>query len=270
MKCKSIFISDIHLWNKFSQADKCLDFLKMYECENLFLVWDIIDWRAMKRKIRRKKSFSDLLHEIMSQSHGWTNVYFIVWNHDEFLRQFLPIVIWKRIKFLNKINYVWIDQKRYLVIHWDFFDIITLSKKYLAVLWDYWYRFLLNLNWLFNKIASVFWVWWRWSLSKFVKQRVKRAVNFITDFEKILAKYAKQNKYDGVICGHIHKAEMKNIDWISYMNSWDWVESCTAIIEHSDWTWELFDYLKDHKNKIKFNRIKKRKRKLSMRRAFRK
>lgn len=242
MKYRSIFISDIHLGTKFSKAKLLLDFIKENESENLYLVGDIIDGWMIKRKIKWEQSHSDVVQKLLRKARKGTEVHYITGNHDEFLRPFLPLILGDRLHIENSCEYRGLNGKRYHVTHGDFFDTITMTKKWLAVLGDYGYELLLHLN------GSIRWVRRRmgikryWSLSKFVKDNVKSSVSFISDFENILASYAKQHKYDGIICGHIHKAEIREIDGIEYLNCGDWVESCTAVVETLDGEWKIIDW----------------------------
>ncbi len=248
MKYKSIFVSDIHLGTKFSQADKFLDFLKENESDNLYLVGDIIDGWAIKRKFRWEQSHSDVIQKVLRKARKGTDVYFITGNHDEFLRPFIPILLGENLTVLNELDYHAINGKRYYVTHGDFFDSVTMTKKWLAVMGDVGYDLLLNLNQVLHFIRQRFGIRRYWSLSKYVKDNVKKSVSFITDFETILAEHAKHKKYDGIICGHIHKAEIKTIDGIEYKNSGDWVESCTALVETMEGEWKIVDWLAQNEN----------------------
>ena len=245
MTYKSIFISDVHLGTKFSQADLLLDFLKKNESENLFLVGDIIDGWAIKRKFKWYQSHSNVIQRLLKKAKKGTNVYFITGNHDEFIRPFTPLILGDSLEVVNEMEYTAIDGKKYLVTHGDFFDMITISKKWLAILGDYGYDLLLNLNYIVSKTLKFFKFKTRWSLSKYIKDNVKKSVNFINNYEKILSTHAKKNGFDGVICGHIHKAEMRAIEDIRYLNCGDWVESCTAIVETMDGKWEIIYWNKD-------------------------
>ena len=169
--------------------------------------------------------------KILRKARKGTNVYLITGNHDEFLRPFVPLILGDNLNISNEFDYQAINGKRYFVTHGDFFDSITMTKKWLAILGDYGYDLLLNLNHKFNYIRRIVGVKSHWSLSKYVKDNVKSSVSFITDFESTLATHAKHKGYDGIICGHIHKAEQKEIGTIEYLNCGDWVESCTAIVE---------------------------------------
>lgn len=239
---KTIFLSDIHLGTKFSKAPLLLDFLRDHESENLYLVGDIIDGWSIKRKLHWPQSHSDVIQKILRKSRKGTNVYFILGNHDEFLRSFAPLVLGERMHIIKDAEYEAINGNRYLVTHGDFFDSVTMTKKWLALLGDRGYDFLLHVNYALNYIRRKFGIKKYWSLSKYVKENVKKSVSFITDFENVLADHAKRNSYDGIICGHIHKAEIRKIENIDYLNCGDWVESCTALVEHYDGTWEILDF----------------------------
>lgn len=238
-KYKSIFISDIHLGTKFSKADELLDFLKKSESENLYLVGDIIDGWAIKRKFKWSQSHSDVIQKILRKARKGTNVYFVAGNHDDFLRPFLPLILGDRLYVANEFDYQAINGKRYYVTHGDFFDSITMTKRWIAVLGDYGYDMLLHLNGVINFVRRSFGIHRYWSLSKYAKDNIKKSVSFIGDFENILVQHAKHQHYDGIICGHIHKAEIKTIDAIEYLNSGDWVESCSALVENLDGSWEI-------------------------------
>ncbi|PLY08796.1 MAG: UDP-2,3-diacylglucosamine hydrolase [Arcobacter sp.] len=231
MKYKTIFISDVHLGTRFAQAEKLIDFLKENESENLFLVGDIIDGWSIKRKFVWPQSHSDVIQKILRKARKSTNVYLITGNHDEFLRPFVPLVLGNNLEVSNEFTYTSISGKKYYITHGDFFDSITMTKKWLAILGDYGYDFLLYVNHILHKIRTTFKINSQWSLSKYIKDNVKSSVNFINDFEKVLTDHAKHKGYDGIICGHIHKAEQRDIDGIEYKNCGDWVESCTAVVE---------------------------------------
>lgn len=240
---RSIFISDIHLGTKFSQADELLEFLKFTRCENLFLVGDIIDGWAIKRKIKWAQSHSDVIQKILRKARKGTNVYYITGNHDDFLRSFLPLGLGDHITVTDEMEYISLHKKRFYITHGDFFDSITMTKRWLAVLGDLGYDFLLHINqilaWYRKKLNYTR----HWSLSKYVKDNVKSSVSFITDFEQILSEHAKRNHYDGVICGHIHKAEIRQIGEIMYLNCGDWVESCSAVVETQEGEFKIIHWL---------------------------
>lgn len=245
MKYRSIFISDIHLGTKFSQTPRLLEFLKDHESEHLYLVGDIIDGWAIKRRFNWPQTHSDVIQKILRKARKGTKVHFITGNHDEFLRPFIPILMGDNLTIANEADYESLDGKRYYVVHGDYFDSVTMTKRWLAVLGDYGYDFLLHMNVFLNFVRKQFGIKRHWSLSKYVKDNVKKSVSFITDFETILAEYAHQKEYDGIICGHIHKAEIRRIGSIDYYNCGDWVESCTAVVETMEGEWKIIDMTTD-------------------------
>ena len=242
MNYKTIFISDVHLGTRFAQAEKLIDFLKENESENLFLVGDIIDGWSIKRKFVWPQSHSDVIQKVLRKARKGTNVYLITGNHDEFLRPFVPLILGDNLNISNEFSYTSINGKKYFITHGDFFDSITMTKKWLAILGDYGYDFLLYINHILNKLRRTFKINSQWSLSKYIKDNVKSSVNFINDFEKVLTEHAKHKNFDGIICGHIHKAEQRDINGIEYKNCGDWVESCTAVVERYDGEFEIIHW----------------------------
>jgi UDP-2,3-diacylglucosamine pyrophosphatase LpxH len=246
MKYKSIFISDIHLGTKDCKADILLDFLSNNDCDNLFLVGDIIDgWKVQKNKLKWKDSHTRVIRKILGFSKKGTKIVYVVGNHDEFLRLLLPYKVqFGNIEVHNMFTHYGVDGKKYLVTHGDFFDGVVRLHKWLSFLGDSAYDIILSFNskfnWLRHKLGFGY-----WSLAKFLKVKVKRAVDFIYKFETTLSDYCKKRNYDGVICGHIHHAEIKEINGVAYMNDGDWVESCTALVEHYDGKWEIIDWTKE-------------------------
>lgn len=243
---RTIAISDVHLGTNDCKAEALNNFLKHNTCETLYLVGDIIDaWRIQQNKWRWKQSHSNVVRRVLGHAKRGTRVIYIAGNHDEFLRPMIPYGFsFGLIEIHNQFEHIGIDGRQYLVIHGDLFDGITKLAPWLGFLGDKLYDFVLNINSKFN--------WFRhklgfgyWSLSKYLKHRVKKAVDFIFQFEKNLASYCKKRGFDGVICGHIHHAEIKEIDEIVYMNSGDWVESCTALVEHYNGKWEIINWTKE-------------------------
>lgn len=242
MKYKSIFISDVHLGTRFSKAKNLLNFLKHNESENLILVGDIIDGWAIRRKFVWPQTHSDVIQKVLKKARKGTKVHFITGNHDEFLRPFVPLILGDSLIISNELDYNSINGKKYYITHGDFFDSITMTKKWLAILGDYGYDLLLYLNAILNFIRNKIGIKKYWSLSKYVKDSVKSSVSFISDFESVLSTHAKNKGYDGIICGHIHKAEIRDIDGIEYLNCGDWVESCTAIVETLEGEFKIINW----------------------------
>lgn len=240
-KYKSIFISDVHLGTRASQAEKLCKFLKENTCENLYLVGDIIDGWRLQRKWYFPQEHANVIRRIFTASKRDTNVYYILGNHDEVLRKYLKYNIeLGNVKILNEIVHE-INGKKYLVIHGDFFDPVMNHAKWLMHIGDIAYNLLiwlnLQLNWFRKRLGLR-----PWSLSKFLKSKTKEAVNFIGNYEEQLSEYCKKKEYDGIICGHIHTPADKIINDIHYLNTGDWVENSTAILEHYDGKIELISY----------------------------
>jgi len=234
---RSIFISDVHLGTKGSKAELLLIFLRYAECDNLFLVGDIFDGWRLKRNWYWAEDHSTVVQKILRMGRKGTKIYYIPGNHDEFMRQFLEHSF-GNIELHNEMIYKAVNGKQYIIIHGDKFDIVTMNMKWIAHAGDWAYTLLLNINTAIHWFRSYFRLPY-WSLSKWAKHKVKEAVNFIGNYERSLINYARIKQVDGVICGHIHSSNISVIDGIEYMNSGDWVESCTALVEHLDGTWEI-------------------------------
>lgn len=237
---RTIFISDVHLGTKRSRTDLLLHFLKHTESEKLYLVGDIIDNWALKRRWFWDQSHNDVIQKLLRKGRKGTKIVYIPGNHDEAFRDFtaqrLGGVDIKR----NDIHTT-AEGKKYLILHGDEFDGVVLYHRWLALLGDRAYEFAVNANHYFNKIRRFFRLPY-WSLSAYLKRKVKRAVEFVGNFETAVVRKAKSKNVDGVVCGHIHTPEMRMIDGIHYCNDGDWVESCSALVEHRDGRLELLDW----------------------------
>jgi len=246
---RSIFISDVHLGTRDCKAEQLNNFLKHNSCDTLYLVGDIIDaWKIQQNKWRWKQSHTNVVRRVLGHAKRGTRVVFIAGNHDEFLRPMIPYGFsFGLVEIHNQIEHIGADGRHYLVVHGDLFDGITRLAPWIAFLGDRAYDIILSLNSKFNWIRHRFGFGY-FSLSQYLKARVKKAVDFIFHFERNLATYCKKRGFDGVICGHIHHAEIKLIDGIIYMNDGDWVESCTALVEHHNGHWEIITWTqeKDH------------------------
>ncbi|MCM0059461.1 MAG: UDP-2,3-diacylglucosamine diphosphatase [Algoriphagus sp.] len=245
---KTIIVSDVHLGTKGSKAKEIARFLKQFHCDNLILNGDIIDgWQLKKSgswKRKHTRFFNRVLKMMENQS---TIVYYLRGNHDDFLDQILPLQIGK-LQILADMTYE-SNGKTYFITHGDVFDSITTNLRWIAYLGDVGYTFLLWLNrvvnyYRFKKGLPYY------SLSQFVKGKVKQAVSYVDDYETELAKMAKAKGCDGIICGHIHKAENRMIDGIHYLNSGDWVETMSALAEDHEGNWELIYF-----NQIDFKKM---------------
>jgi UDP-2,3-diacylglucosamine pyrophosphatase LpxH len=240
MDYRTIFISDTHLGSRGCRADQLDNFLKYNTATKLYLIGDIVDgWKIQQNKWAWRQAHSNVVRRILSHAKRGTEVIYIAGNHDEFLRPMIPYgVTFGRIKIANQAEHLGQDGLRYLVVHGDLFDGITRLAPWISFLGDRAYDVLISLNSTFNRIRNRLGFGY-WSLSQYLKQRVKRAMDFMFRFENNLSDYCRRRGFDGVICGHIHRAEIKVINGIRYMNDGDWVESCTALVEHHDGRWEI-------------------------------
>ncbi len=239
--CKTVFLSDIHLGTPDSKANEVVDFLKHLRCEKLVLNGDIIDGWALKRGGKWSSRHSRVIRKVLKMmERDDMEVIYLRGNHDDILERFLPLAF-GRLKFTKEHVHTTREGKRYLVVHGDGFDSVSTNHKWIASLGAVGYDFLLSVNRFYNLYRS-----WRgkeyFSLSKRVKAKVKSAVSFVDRYEELLQDLARHKKCDGIICGHIHTPEDKQVGEIHYLNSGDWVESLTAIIEHNDGRMELVQY----------------------------
>ena len=229
VRYRTLFLSDLHLGSRGCQADALTAFLKAHECDRLYLVGDIIDGWRLKRSLYWPQSHSNVLRRLLTLTKRGTEIIFVTGNHDEFLRRYSDHSF-GNLKLVDRAEHRTADGRRFLVIHGDEYDVITRYHRWIAFLGDVGYNFLLSVNrvnnWVRERLG-----FGRWSLSAWVKHRVKRAVNFISDFEGAVAHACEREGFQGVICGHIHHAEMRRIGASEYLNCGDWVESCTALAE---------------------------------------
>jgi len=229
---RSVFLSDIHLGTRGCQAELLLDFLRQLSCDHLYLVGDIVDGWRLKTNWYWPQPHNDVVQKILRLARKGVLVTYIPGNHDEPARDFCGAHFGGVFVTRDAVHQT-ADGRRFLVVHGDEFDGVVRHAQWLAHVGDYAYRAALWLNTVFNRARRRFGFGY-WSLSAFLKSKVKNAVKFIDNFEAALAGEARLRGLDGVICGHIHKAEMRTIDGILYCNDGDWVESCTALVEFDD------------------------------------
>ena len=226
---RAIWMSDIHLGTSGCKADFLLDFLRVNESDQLYLVGDIVDGWQLKRGWYWKQSHNDVVQKILRKARKGTKVTYIVGNHDEALREFLGMRFGE-ILIENEAVHELRDGRRLWVTHGDLFDGVIQYAKWLAYLGDTAYTVALKVNDHFNYLRHKMGMSY-WSLSQYLKHRVKNAVSFITAFEEALTTEARRRGYDGVVCGHIHRPEIREIDGTLYCNDGDWVESLSALVE---------------------------------------
>ena len=238
---RTIVLSDIHLGSAGSKAKEAADFLKAYSCQKLILNGDIIDGWQLKQYGTWKKKHTAFFKVVLKQIVRFnTKVIYLRGNHDDFLDQVMPLKVGRNFS-IRKDYVLKSGEKQFYVTHGDVFDSITAHMKWLAYLGDVGYTFLLWINKFYNQYRA-----WRglpyYSLSQQIKHRIKRAVNYISDFEEKLTELARARHCDGIICGHIHQPAIRDFDGITYMNSGDWVESLSALVEDHDGQWSLLYY----------------------------
>ena len=226
---RALFISDTHLGTPGCQAEALLAFLRRTESEYLYLVGDIVDGWQLRRRWYWHQSHNDVIQKLLRKARKGTRVIYIPGNHDEAARHVVGVAFGD-IAIMAEAVHVTADGRRLLVTHGDLFDGVVQCAKWLALLGDVLYTFTLKLNWHVNAVRARLGLRY-WSLSQFLKHKVKNAVSYITAFESAVANEAKRRGFDGVVCGHIHKAEIREIEGILYCNDGDWVESLTALGE---------------------------------------
>jgi len=226
---RTIFLSDIHLGTRGCRADLLLEFLKEHTCDQLYLVGDIIDGWRFKKGFYWPQEHTNVMRRFLTLSKRGTQVTYVTGNHDEFLRKYADMEV-GNIRIVDEAVHRAHDGRRFLVVHGDAYDVVTLYHSWVAKLGGLGYDMLVELNTHLNR--------WRarlgygfWSLSAWVKYRVKRAVSYVSGFEQAVSHHCRQRGYEGVVCGHIHHAEITDYGDIRYMNCGDWVESCTALVE---------------------------------------
>jgi UDP-2,3-diacylglucosamine pyrophosphatase LpxH len=230
MHYRAIFISDLHLGTPGCQADALLDFLKEHTSDYLYLVGDIIDGWQLRRRWYWPQAHNDVIQKLLRKARKGTRVIYVPGNHDEFARHFLDHHF-GGIEVLDEAVHKTADGRQLWVIHGDYFDAVVQQAKWLAYVGDYLYEFTLKLNRYLNNMRGRLGLPY-WSLSAYLKHKVKKALNYVTDFENAVAHEAAKHGYQGVVCGHIHRAEIRDVNGVLYCNDGDWVESRSALVEN--------------------------------------
>jgi UDP-2,3-diacylglucosamine pyrophosphatase LpxH len=237
---RTLFISDAHLGTKGCQAGFLLDFLDKHHADRIYLVGDIVDGWRLKSAWHWPQAHNDVVQKLLGKARGGAEIIYLPGNHDEFLRDYYG-THFGGIEVREDAIHEGADGRRYLVVHGDAFDLVVRHARWLALLGDNAYEFALwanrHLNTLRRRLGLTY-----WSLSAWAKLRVKNAVNYIGEFETSLTAEARRKGADGVICGHIHHAVIRDMNGLAYINTGDWVESCTAVVEHFDGRMELIHW----------------------------
>jgi UDP-2,3-diacylglucosamine pyrophosphatase LpxH len=237
---RTLFISDVHLGSKGAQAGFLLSFLKCHDAEKIYLVGDIVDGWRLRRSWHWPQEHNDVVQKILRKSRKGARIIYIAGNHDEFLREFQGMHF-GGIEVMDRDVHETADGKKFLVIHGDQFDVIVQNYRKIAYLGDWAYDAAMKINHVMNKVRSLLGLPY-WSFSSWAKVRVKEAVKFMGRFQEVVREEARRSGADGIICGHIHHAAIAQLNGITYINTGDWVESCTAVAEHSDGSFELISW----------------------------
>ncbi|WP_353857730.1 UDP-2,3-diacylglucosamine diphosphatase [Azospirillum formosense] len=240
---RSIWISDVHLGTRGCKAEYLLDFLKHNESDHLYLVGDIVDGWRLRKTWYWPQAHNDVVQKILRRARKGVQVYYIPGNHDEAARDYTGLQF-GGVQVVEEMIHVTADGRRLLVTHGDRFDVVVKYARWLAFVGDNAYVVLLQANTLFNWVRRKLGFPY-WSLSAFLKHKTKTAVEFIGNYETALGDEARRRKVDGVVCGHIHTAEIRDMEGILYCNDGDWVESCTALVEHPCGRLEIIDWAAD-------------------------
>jgi UDP-2,3-diacylglucosamine pyrophosphatase LpxH len=237
---RSLFISDLHLGTKGCQSELFLDFLKHHDAETIYLVGDIIDFWRLKRTWYWPQQHNDVIQKLLRKGRKGAKIIYVPGNHDEFLREYIG-THFGGIEVVRRAIHTTANDERLLIIHGDEFDVVVRYARWLAMLGDVGYNFALFCNTHFNVVRRKLGFPY-WSLSAWLKLKVKNAVNFIGEFEEALASEAARLDVHGVVCGHIHHPADRMMKGVRYLNCGDWVESCTALAEREDGTLELIHW----------------------------
>lgn len=238
---RSVFISDVHLGTRACQAESLLAFLRDHPAEHLYLVGDIIDLWSMRRGIHWSRTQNTVIQKVLRRARHGERVVLVPGNHDEALRDYCETAFGD-IRVEREYVHVTADGRRFLLIHGDEFDQVTRYHRWVAVLGDMAYNGLVRMNGWLSRLRRLLGIPGYWSLAGYAKRRVKTALQFIFDFEDSVIRHVRERGLDGVICGHIHWAALKEVDGLVYANCGDWVDSCTAIVEHQDGRLEMVQW----------------------------
>ncbi len=238
---RTIWLSDFHLGTKESKAKELLDFLRHNDSEKLYLVGDVIDGWALARSWTWKQIHNDVIQKILRKARKGTEIVFLPGNHDEFAHGYSGLSF-GNVRIESETIHTLADGRRLVVLHGDLFDGMIRHAKWLSVLGSSIYRWLLKLNYSVNFVRRTLGKPY-WSLSAYLKHKTKRAVQYMSDFEANMARVADARSADGIICGHIHSPDLRQIGSCIYANSGDWIESCSAIVEHFDGRLELIRWV---------------------------
>lgn len=240
---RTIWISDLHIGSTQCQSDVLLDFLKYNDSEKLYLVGDIIDFWSLSKKMYWTTEHNTIIQKLLRKARQGTEIIYVPGNHDENVRDYESYVFGDIVVKVSDIHTT-AQGKRFLIVHGDEYDAVARHHKWLAKIGSVGYDWLIALNRFWRLFRRLFGIQSQFSLAAYIKFKVKNAVQFISDYEETIVQTLKNENLDGVICGHIHHAEIKTIENFLYVNTGDFVESCTAIVEHHNGELELIRWKK--------------------------
>ena len=252
---RTVWISDTHLGTPGCNSELLLDFLKGIECETLYLVGDIIDGWQLRKGWYWPPRHNDIVRCVLKMAKHGTRIVYVPGNHDELFRDYVGLHF-GGVEILPEALHVTADGRTLLILHGDEFDGVVMYARWLAFLGDSAYTLLLKINAVLNRVRRLLGKPY-WSLAAVLKKKVKNAVQFISSFEEVVARAAFERGADGVVCGHIHTAEVRQIGEVTYYNDGDWVESCTALVEHADGRMEIIDWAERVRNEVRPPRQRK-------------
>jgi UDP-2,3-diacylglucosamine pyrophosphatase LpxH len=241
---RSLWISDVHLGTKHAQVDKLLEFLRDTECEHLYIVGDFIDGWQLRRKWFWTEEYNVLIQKLLRKNRKHTRVTLVYGNHDEFLEKFVGMSF-GAVDLVERIVHTAADGKRYLVIHGHQFDGLSHFNRLLDRVGSVMYDRILDLNVWINRARRTLGFGY-WSFASFIKLKAKAAVKYVTDYEDAMIQFTRKSGMNGVICGHIHRPEIRDLGDVIYMNTGDWVENCTALAENFDGKFTLIKFHEDN------------------------
>lgn len=241
-RVRTVFLSDIHLGTRACQAERLLGFLREHPAERLYLLGDIVDFWAMARGIHWTSAQNTVVQKLLRRARHGEQIVLVPGNHDEVLRGYIGEAFGSILVARDSVHET-ADGRRFLLTHGDKFDAVTRHHRWVAVFGDYLYDVLVGMNvwvsWLRRRLGRPGY----WSLAAYAKRKVKTAMQFVCDFEESVVREAREKGLDGAFCGHIHFAAIKEVDGLTYVNCGDWVDSCTAIVEHFDGRLELVHWV---------------------------
>jgi UDP-2,3-diacylglucosamine pyrophosphatase LpxH len=238
MRVRALFLSDIHLGSRACQAERLLAFLKVCECETIYLLGDIVDFWALKRVVYWPDSHNTVVQKLLRRARHRVRIFYIPGNHDEALRGYLDSSF-GNIRVKREHVHVAVDGRRYALLHGDEYDQVATCARWISLLGDVFYNLLVDVNVALSWGRRKLGIGGHLSLADYVKRNVQGAASFISGFERAVARHGQALRMDGVICGHIHTPCIKQVEGILYLNCGDWVDSCTAIVERLDGRMEL-------------------------------